>query len=119
MPITNGREQVFNEGIKNNDVREADTTANFLVTINPDGTHGKINLENLFGLQVKPEPYLTTAPITGINQVFALPVGFGKAGSVLKSKGELYKGTEWTQSGGNITILISVTSGNSIYVKPL
>lgn len=47
MPTTNGREQVFNEGIKNNDARPADTTANFLVTLNPDGTQGKIDPADL------------------------------------------------------------------------
>jgi len=72
----------------------------------------------IFGF-VKPEPYLTVAPATGTGQIFELPAGFGKAGSVMKSKGELYKGTEWTQTANSITILVSVASGNSIYVKPL
>lgn len=43
MPTTNGREQVFNDGIKNNDSRPADISANYLVTQNADGTFGKID----------------------------------------------------------------------------
>lgn len=43
MPTTNGKEQVFNFGIKNNDPRPADTTADFLVTQNIDNTQGKID----------------------------------------------------------------------------
>lgn len=47
MPTTNGKEQVFNFGIKNNDSRPADTSADFLVTQNSDGTQGKIDPLNL------------------------------------------------------------------------
>jgi len=47
MPTTNGKEQVFNFGIKNNDLRPADTSADFLVTQNDDGTQGKIDPLNL------------------------------------------------------------------------
>lgn len=65
----------------------------------------------------KPEPYLTTAPATGANQVFTLPAGL-IAGSVLKSKAELYKVTEWTQTGDQLTIIVNTNTGNSIYVKP-
>lgn len=65
----------------------------------------------------KPDPVLFTAIATGINQVFILPLGF-TAGSVLKSKGELFKGTEWTQSADAITIIVNTNLGNSIYVKP-
>ena len=65
----------------------------------------------------KPDPELFTAVATGANQTFELPSGF-TAGSVLKSKGELYKGTEWTQIGATLTILINVNAGNTIYVKP-
>lgn len=63
------------------------------------------------------DPILFTAATTGINQVFTVPSGF-IARSVLKSKGELFKGTEWTQSGNNVTILVSATTGNTIYIKP-
>lgn len=65
--------------------------------------------------ELKPEPVLHVAPITGVNQIFVAPF---QAGSVLKSKGELYKGSEWTQSGDEITILVNVDAGNSIYIKP-
>lgn len=63
------------------------------------------------------EPILVTAVSTGPNQNFILPVGF-QAGSVLKSKGELYKGTEWTQTDDTVTILININAGNTIYFKP-
>lgn len=65
----------------------------------------------------KPDPVSFVAPTTGVNQVFILPAGF-KAGTVLKSKGELYKGTEWTQSADALTIIVNTNTGNTIYVKP-
>jgi hypothetical protein len=65
----------------------------------------------------KPDPVSFVAPITGVNQVFVLPAGF-VAGSVLKSKAELYKTTEWTQAGTNLTIIVNTNTGNTIYVKP-
>ena len=65
----------------------------------------------------KPDPILIVATATGPNQTFILPNGF-KVGSVLKSKGELYKGTEWTQTDDVLTVLITVTTGNTIYIKP-
>jgi len=65
----------------------------------------------------KPEPISFVAPTTGTNQVFILPAGF-TAGSVLKSRGELYKGTEWTQSADALTIIVNTNLGNTIYVKP-
>jgi len=61
------------------------------------------------------EPVSFVAPITGINQVFALDF---MPGSVLKSRGELYKGTEWTYDGANLTIIVNTNVGNTIYVKP-
>ena len=51
----------------------------------------------------------------GINQIFILPQGF-KASEVYKSRGLLYKGSEWTQSDDALTILINTTTGNTIYV---
>lgn len=65
------------------------------------------------------DPVLTTAVATGTNQQFTVPAGF-VAKSVLKSKGELFKGTEWTQAspGAPVIIIANVTSGNSIYIKP-
>lgn len=65
----------------------------------------------------KPAPQLFTALTTGVNQTFILSPVF-VAGSVLKSKGELFKTTEWTQTGDVITILVNTNTGNSIYVKP-
>lgn len=65
----------------------------------------------------KPDPVLFTALTTGPNQVFILPPGF-KAGSVLKSKGELFKGTEWIQTDDALTVIVNSNTGNSIYVKP-
>lgn len=50
MPVHSGKEQPFNFGIRNNDEREADIDAEFLVTINTDGTHGKILKSTLIGL---------------------------------------------------------------------
>ena len=65
----------------------------------------------------KPEPILISATATGTGQTFILPLGF-KAGTVLKSKGELFKGTEWSQTADVLTIIVNVTTGNSIYIKP-
>lgn len=65
----------------------------------------------------KPDPVLFTALTTGPNQVFILPAGF-KAGSVLKSKGELFKGSEWSQTDDALTVIVNSNTGNSIYVKP-
>lgn len=65
----------------------------------------------------KPDPILFVAVATGINQTFTLPDNF-IAGSVLRSKGELYKGTEWSQSGTTLTVIVNVNIGNSIYIKP-
>ncbi len=65
----------------------------------------------------KPDPVLFIAPITGGNQVFTLPVGF-VVGSVLKSKAELFKTTEWSQFSNQLTIIVNTNINNSIYVKP-
>lgn len=65
----------------------------------------------------KPEPILRTAPITGAGQTFIIPVGF-KVGSVLKSKGELFKGSEWSQTSDVLTIIINANIGNTVYIKP-
>lgn len=65
----------------------------------------------------KPAPLLFTALSTGLGQTFILPLGF-KVGSVLKSKGELFIGTEWQQVDDILTIIINANTGNSIYVKP-
>lgn len=62
------------------------------------------------------EPVSFVATANGQNQIFTLPSGF-KASSVLKSRGELYKGIEWKQVDENLTILVDVKIGNTIYVK--
>lgn len=80
---------------------------------------GDINDRNNYTplYEPKPEPQLFTALTTGVNQTFILDPVF-IAGSVLKSKGELYKDTEWEQTDDTITILVNSNTGNSIYVKP-
>jgi len=65
----------------------------------------------------KSEPYLVNAIATGVMQQFILPVGL-VAGTVLKSRAELYKVTEWTQTDDVLTIIVNVNVGNTIYVKP-
>ena len=64
---------------------------------------------------IKFEPALFTATTTGINQIFILPAGF-KASQVFKSRGLIYKGSEWTQSDDALSILINTNVGNTIYV---
>jgi len=66
---------------------------------------------------VKFEPQSFTAATTGVNQEFELPIGF-KASLVFKSRGLLYKTSEWSQTDEFLTILISANSGNTIYVIP-
>lgn len=61
------------------------------------------------------EPESFTATSTGTGQQFILTVGF-KAMHVFKSRGLLYKGSEWTQTGDVLTILINTNLGNTIYV---
>lgn len=68
-------------------------------------------------LEHKPDPVLLTAIASGLNQNFDVPLGF-VARSVLKSRGELFKGSEWSQLGTVVTILVNVNVGNSIYIKP-
>lgn len=61
-------------------------------------------------------PVSFTAGTTGTGQTFTLPAG-ATAKAVYKSRGLLYKGTEWSQSGTTLTIIVSATSGNTIYVE--
>ena len=78
MPITNGREQVFNEGIKNNDPRPADETAEFLVTQNTDGTQGKIETSTVIGginIQILVDNDPKTAFIDGSNSTVSIMEG--------------------------------------------
>jgi len=64
------------------------------------------------------DPILITASTTGTMQSFILPVGF-VAGSVIKSRGELFKGTEWTQTDDTVTIIVNINAGNTIYIKSI
>ena len=63
------------------------------------------------------EPQVFTAASTGTGQIFILPEGF-TAAEVYKSRGLLYKTTEWTQTDDALEILINVNTGNTIYVTP-
>ena len=64
---------------------------------------------------LKPEPVSFVAASTGANQTFT--VAF-EPGTVFKSKGFLRKGTEWIYSGTTLTILVSITTGNTIDANP-
>ena len=62
------------------------------------------------------EPVLINATVAGSNQTFTLDPGFTVA-SVLKSRGVLYKGTEWSQTGDVLTIIINLAVGNTLYIQ--
>jgi len=64
-----------------------------------------------------PEPLTFVAVTNGANQTFTIPANF-KVGTVLRSRAELYKTTEWTVSGTTLTIKVNLSTGNTIYVKP-
>jgi len=68
-------------------------------------------------ISAKPDPVLFNAPVSGPDQIFTLPLGFN-AGSVLVSRGEIFKTTEWEQNDDELKILIDIDAGNSVYVKP-
>lgn len=61
------------------------------------------------------EPMPFTAPTTGVNQEFTVHAG-AVAKNVFKSRGLLYKGTEWEQSGDVVTILVNTNINNTIYI---
>jgi hypothetical protein len=63
------------------------------------------------------EPIPLIAPATGAGQVFILPDGFIPS-MVFVSKGLIFKGTGWTFSGNQLTIISNVNTGNSVYVQP-
>lgn len=65
---------------------------------------------------VTPEPQSFTALTTGINQTFTITGGY-IAKTVYKSKGLLYKTSEWTQSGSTLTIIPNTNTGSTIYVE--
>ncbi len=60
-------------------------------------------------------PVSIVADATGVNQVFTVPF---QVGSLLKSRGELYRGSEWTQTNDQVTVIVGVTAGNTLYFKP-
>ena len=62
------------------------------------------------------EPVLITATTAGANQTFSLTPGFTVA-SVLKSRGPLFKGTEWSQTGDILTIIVNLAIGNTLYIQ--
>lgn len=74
MPTTNGREQVFNEGIKNNDTR-LDSDPDFLVTCGIDGTYGKIIPEVLVEIVERPVQMTDFARLASGQQNFTIPLG--------------------------------------------
>lgn len=94
------------------------TPVNKLSANETNNIRDKINeiIDNLDPVLTPAEPLLFTALSTGTGQTF--PGVTFKAGSVLKSRGELFKGTEWTQTGNTVTILVNANIGNTIYIKP-
>lgn len=73
-----------------------------------------IDSDALSGVGSPPQSF--TALSTGANQVFAISGGVIPK-TVYKSKGLLYKTTEWTYSSGNLTIIVNTNAGNTIYVE--
>lgn len=73
-----------------------------------------IDSNSLSGLSAPPQSF--TALTTGINQTFTITGGY-QAKTVYKSKGLLYKTSEWTQSGNTLTIIPNTNTGNTIYVE--
>lgn len=73
-----------------------------------------IDSNSLSGLSAPPQTF--TALTTGTNQTFTITGGY-QAKTVYKSKGLLYKTSEWTQSGSTLTIIPNTNTGNTIYVE--
>lgn len=67
-------------------------------------------------LSNKPAPVSLTAIVAGANQVFTLPLGY-KPYTVYVSNGIIYKGTQWTFSGNQLTIIKNINAGNTIYIE--
>lgn len=119
MPITNGREQVFNEGIKNNDSRAVDETAEFLVTINSDGTHGKIPPESLASV------FMTDfARLSSGQQNFTIPNGKIAKWLVVnngtiwlkETPNNLSEPFTFTQSGTTVTTKTALETGEYLAI---
>lgn len=73
-----------------------------------------IDSDAISGVSAAPQSF--TAISTGTNQTFNISGGYN-AKTVYKSKGILYKGSEWTQSGNVLTIIPNTNAGNTIYVE--
>lgn len=96
--------------IVNNSIIEGNTTTA------PSEDIVYLALQNIKN-QISPiEPQSFTALTTGPNQEFEI-VGGHIAKTVYKSKGLLYKTTEWTQIGSTLTIIPNTNTGNTIYVE--
>lgn len=81
---------------------------------NPVKVQIAIDSDALSGVGSPPQSF--TALSTGTNQVFAISGGVIPK-TVYKSKGLLYKTTEWSYSSGNLTIIVNTNAGNTIYVE--
>lgn len=71
------------------------------------------NLQNQIGII---EPQVFTVASTGPNQVFVITGGYTPK-TVYRSKGLLYKTTEWSFTSPNLTIITNSNTGNTIYVE--
>lgn len=81
---------------------------------NPSKVELAIDSDAISGVGAPPQSF--TALSTGINQTFTITGGY-QAKTVYKSKGLLYKTSEWTQSGSALTIIPNTNTGNTIYVE--
>jgi len=84
---------------------DIDNTSKVLLAVDSDATAG-----------IGTPPQSFTALSTGTNQTFVITGGY-QARTVYKSKGLLYKTTEWSQSGSALTIIVNTNTGNTIYVE--
>lgn len=62
------------------------------------------------------EPQTFTASASGTNQTFPIVGGFTPK-TVYRSKGLLYKGSDWSFSSGTLTIITNTIINNTIYVE--
>lgn len=81
---------------------------------NPSKVKLAVDSDAISGVSAPPQTF--TALSTGTNQTFTITGGYA-AKTVYKSKGLLYKTTEWTQSGSTLTIIPNTNAGNTIYVE--
>ena len=71
------------------------------------------NIQDQIGV-IEPQSFI--APITGTNQVFEIIGGYTPK-TVYRSKGVLYKTTEWSFTAPNLTIITNTNINNTIYVE--